>query len=102
MVGSRLGSQWRQTSRDALRQSATIIAVRWHAERRWATYRDASGMPSKQRVAGSNPAGRASQPGRRAAGNTAAKGRPWALRLAFVQLHQLGSPGRIEGSQFGY
>jgi hypothetical protein len=39
--------------------------------------------PSKQRVAGSNPAGRASQPGRRAAENTAAKGVHRALRLAF-------------------
>ncbi len=71
-MGSQLGSQWRPTPRDSLRQSATIIAVRWLVERRQATYRDAPSMPSKQRVAGSNPAGRARErmsqrPGRNAA-----------------------------------
>ena len=52
-----MGSQWRPTSRDSLRQSATIIAVRWLVERRQATSRDGSNVPSKQRVAGSNPVG---------------------------------------------
>ena len=44
-----------------LRQSATIIAARWLVGRHQATSRDGSNVPSKQRVAGSNPAGRASQ-----------------------------------------
>ena len=58
-MGSQWGSQWRPTPRDSLRQSATIIAARWLVERRRTTSRDAPAVPSKQRVAGSNPAGRA-------------------------------------------
>jgi hypothetical protein len=57
--GSQMGSQYGQTLRDALRQLATISAARWLVERRQATSRDGSNMSSKQRVAGSNPAGRA-------------------------------------------
>ena len=54
-----MGSQYGETLRDALRQSATISTARWLVERRQATSRDDSNVPSKQRVAGSNPAGRA-------------------------------------------
>ena len=57
--GSQMGSQYGETLRDALRQSATISTARWLVERRQATSRDDSNVPSKQRVAGSNPAGRA-------------------------------------------
>ncbi len=46
---------------DILRQSAAVTAARWPVERRQATSRDPPAVPSKQRVAGSNPAGRASQ-----------------------------------------
>ena len=45
--------------RDTLRRSAAIVAGRWLVERRQATSRDPSEVPSEQRVAGSNPAGRA-------------------------------------------
>ena len=58
--GSQTGSQRRQRPGDARPQSARIHAVRWLIERHGATYRDASTVPSKQRVAGSNPAGRTS------------------------------------------
>ena len=44
---------------DVLRYSAAVTAARWPVERRHATSRDPLAIPSKQRVAGSNPAGRA-------------------------------------------
>jgi hypothetical protein len=49
------GSQRSQPSGDARPQPARILAVKWLIERRRATHRDASTVPSKQRVAGSNP-----------------------------------------------
>jgi hypothetical protein len=56
--GSLTGSQGPQPPSDARPQPAHIRAVRWLIERHRATHRDGSTVPSKQRVAGSNPAGR--------------------------------------------
>jgi len=56
--GSQTGSQQRQTLSDARRFPAIIAAAKCHNGRHQATSRDPSTVPSKQRVAGSNPAGR--------------------------------------------
>jgi hypothetical protein len=56
--GSQIGSQRSQCPGDARPQLARIGAVIWLIERHQATHRDAATVPSKQRVAGSNPAGR--------------------------------------------
>ena len=58
--GSQTGSQQRQTLSDATRLPATIAAAKRLTGRHQATSRDPSTVPSKQRVAGSNPAWRAS------------------------------------------
>jgi len=58
--GSQTGSQQRQTLSDATRLPATIAAAKRLTGRHRATSRDPSTVPSKQRVAGSNPAWRAS------------------------------------------
>ena len=60
-LGSQSGSRRRQTSRDALRQPAIVPAARQLVGRQQATYPDAVTVTSKQRFAGSNPAGRASE-----------------------------------------
>ena len=57
--GSQAGSHRWPFPGDVERSLATIDAVRCLIERRQATSRDGSDVPSKQRVAGSNPAGRA-------------------------------------------
>jgi hypothetical protein len=58
--GSLTGSQPPQSPRDARPHPALIIPARQPSERRQATLGDGSAVPSKQRVAGSNPAGRTS------------------------------------------
>ena len=58
--GSQTGSQQRQTRSDATRFPAIESAAKRLIRRHQATHRDATMVPSKQRVAGSNPAGRAS------------------------------------------
>ena len=55
-----MGSHRRQVSGDSEPLPATIDAARRHVRRRQATSRQPPELPSKQRVAGSNPAGRAS------------------------------------------
>ena len=57
--GSQTGSQQRQTLSDATRLPAIESAAKRLIGRHQATFRDPSTVPSKQRVAGSNPAGRA-------------------------------------------
>jgi len=56
--GSQVGSHRWQFSGDADPLSAIIDAARPHVRRRQATSRHPPEVPSKQRVAGSNPAGR--------------------------------------------
>src|ERR1700761_316814 len=57
--GSQAGSQQPQLPGDTRPQPAFISAAKRLIERRQATRRDGSMVPSKQRVAGSNPAWRA-------------------------------------------
>ena len=56
--GSHSGSHRWEIPSDTGRRTQTVRPVQCPAGRCQATYRDASQVPSKQRVAGSNPAGR--------------------------------------------
>jgi hypothetical protein len=56
--GSQSGSHRLQTSGDAAPQPATIAAANLPVQPHWAVSADAPVVPSKQRVAGSNPARR--------------------------------------------
>jgi hypothetical protein len=56
--GSQTGNQRPQPPSDTRLQPARIRAAGWLVELHQATHRDALTVPSKQRVAGSNPAGR--------------------------------------------
>ena len=60
ILGSQAGSHRREMPSGVGRHCRTIHAARRHAGRRQATSYDCSNVPSKQRVEGSNPAGRAS------------------------------------------
>ena len=109
-MGSQKGSQWRQTSRSVLRQPATKAAARWLVERRQATSRDPSEVPSKQRVAGSNPAGRARaltsqnadfREGSRGLPALTGEGRPRGRYIAWVSTaHDLGLGRAFGGDEF--
>ena len=61
IAGSQLGSQQSQMLSDARPLPASISAARWHVRLHLATSGDRQSVPSKQRVAGSNPARRAGQ-----------------------------------------
>jgi len=61
IAGSQLGSQHRQMLGYARPQSASISAAKRHIRPHLATSGDRPCVPSKQRVAGSNPARRTSQ-----------------------------------------
>ena len=104
--GSQTGSQHRQTLSDARRFLAIIAAAKRRMRRHQATSRDPSTVPSKQRVAGSNPAGRAGARGRqpaaerpdariRAAGRRLRQGRRVRVRRAPAHSGRLpGTMGR--------
>jgi len=61
--GSRLGSHQCQILGYTRPQSASISAAKRHVRAHLASSGDGSGVPSKQPVAGSNPARRANRPG---------------------------------------